>query len=191
MVLADGLYYLFFSGGNWTDPTYARRLRRVRRAVAGRAPSRPTARSSASTVPVVGPGGERAFKDGAGQWWMAYAAWTAGAVGYPVRGPVLADGPACASPPGAKAGPGTPVVPGPTSTPQPLAQQCPTLDPDPAYRLVAADGGAVRLRRSRLRGSGAGQASARRSLAWPPTRPPAATGRWARTGRCYPFDAPA
>jgi glycosyl hydrolase family 43 len=133
MVLHGGTYYLFYSGGTYEGPSYA-----VGYAVCagpsgpcGKPDDQPILRSRTS---VVGPGGEWAFQDGAGQWWMAYAAWTAGAVGYPRGARSLRMDPLCFVD-------GDPVVPGPTTTPQPLAQSCPTVDPDTGYRLVASDGG--------------------------------------------------
>ncbi len=153
LVLADGAYYLFYSAGNWMDATYG-----VGYAVC-EGPSGPCAKPTvrpilASSGPVVGPGGEWAFEDGSGQWWMAYAAWTAGDVGYPFGARSLRMDPLCFAN-GGQGGPGTPVVPGPTSSPQPLAQTCPTLDDDAAYRLVAADGGLFSYGGAPFDGSGA------------------------------------
>jgi Glycosyl hydrolases family 43 len=133
LVLHGGTYYLFYSGGTYESSSYG-----VGYAVCA-GPSGPCGKPDdqpilQSRTSVVGPGGEWAFQDGAGQWWMAYAAWTAGAVGYPRGARSLRMDPLCFVD-------GDPVVPGPTTTPQPLAQSCPTVDPDTGYRLVASDGG--------------------------------------------------
>jgi hypothetical protein len=133
LVLHDGTYDLFYSGGTYESSSYG-----VGYAVCA-GPSGPCGKPDdqpilQSRTSVVGPGGEWAFQDNAGQWWMAYAAWTAGAVGYPTGARSLRMDPLCFVD-------GDPVVPGPTTTPQPLAQSCPTVDPDTGYWLVASDGG--------------------------------------------------
>ncbi len=187
MVLSDGLYYLFFSGGTWTGPSYA-----VGYALCA-GPSGPCGQPSdrpilGTTGSVVGPGGETVFKDGAGQWWMAYAAWTAGAVGYPFGARSLRMDPLCFTT-GGQSGPGTPVVPGPTTTPQPLAQQCPSTDPAP-YRLVAADGGVFDFAGADYWGSTAGQDIPAPVVG---AATDAATGGYwevGSDGTVYPFDAP-
>ncbi len=123
MVLDGGTYYLFYSGGTYEGPSYA-----VGYAVCagpsgpcGKPDDEPILRSRTS---VVGPGGEWAFQDGAGQWWMAYAAWTAGAVGYPKGARSLRMDPLCFVD-------GDPVVPGPTTTPSrsPSRARRPTRTP--------------------------------------------------------------
>ena len=155
LVLADGTYDLFYSGGNWMDATYG-----VGYAVC-EGPSGPCAKPAdrpllTSAGPVVGPGGEWAFEDATGQWWMAYAAWTAGAVGYPLGARSLRMDPLCFAN-GGQGGPATPVIPGPTSGPEPLTQACPTLDTGAAYRLVAADGGLFAYGGAPFYGSAVGQ----------------------------------
>ncbi|MGO9456013.1 MAG: glycoside hydrolase family 43 protein [Acidimicrobiales bacterium] len=187
MVLADGLYYLFFSGGTWQGPSYA-----VGYALCA-GPTGPCGQPSdrpilGTTASVVGPGGENVFQDGAGQWWMAYAAWTAGDVGYPFGARSLRMDPLCFTS-GGQAGPGTPVVPGPTTTPQPLLQQCPSADPAP-YRLVAADGGVFDFGGAGYYGSTAGQDIPAPIVG---AATDAATGGYwevGSDGTVYPFDAP-
>ena len=103
-----------------------------------------------------------------------------------LRGPLAAHGPLVLRHRGPERDRAPRVVPGPTTTPQPLAQSCPSTDPAP-YRLVAADGGVFdfggadywRLDRR------AGHPRPRRRGGHRP-RPPAATGRWAPTGRSTP-----
>jgi len=155
LVLANGTYYLFYSGGNWMDATYG-----VGYAVCD-GPSGPCAKPTdrpilASAGPVVGPGGQWAFQDAAGQWWMAYAAWTAGNVGYPFGARSLRMDPLCFAN-GGQGGPAAPVIPGPSTTLQPLAQACPTFDTDAAYRLVAGDGGLFAYGQAPFYGSTVGQ----------------------------------
>ena len=139
MVETAGAFFLFYSGGNWWDSSYA-----VGYAVCA-GPNGPCGKPStrpilASAGPVVGPGGEWAFLDNAGQWWMAYGAWTSGSVGYPTGARSLRIDPLCFAT-GAEGGPATAVVVGPTASPQPLAQSCPSTDPNSQYQMVASDGG--------------------------------------------------
>ncbi|HEX3947297.1 MAG TPA: family 43 glycosylhydrolase, partial [Acidimicrobiales bacterium] len=149
LVLEGGRYYLFYSGGTFQSPSYA-----VGYALCA-GPVGPCAKPQdrpllQSTPAVTGPGGEWAFQDGAGQWWMAYAAWTAGAVGYPKGARSLRIDPLCFVD-------GDPVVPGPTTTPQPLVQSCPTLDTGSSYRLVTADGGLFAYGSAQFLGSTGGR----------------------------------
>lgn len=81
MILVDGVYYLFFSGGDWQSADYA----------AGYAvcsgPAGPCAQPSAGPIlssygSVVGTGGGMIVQDESGQWWLAYQAWTAGCTNY-------------------------------------------------------------------------------------------------------------
>ena len=187
MVLANGLYYLFFSGGTWTGPSYA-----VGYALCA-GPSGPCGQPSdrpilASTGAVVGPGGETVFQDGAGQWWMAYAAWSAGAVGNLVGARSLRMDPLCFAT-GGEPGPGTPVVPGPTTSPQPLLQSCPSTDPSP-YRLVASDGGLFAYGGAPYDGSTGGQDIGTSVVGM--ATDPQTGGYWevGANGTVYPFGAP-
>ena len=187
LVEVDGLYYLFYSGGTWTTPSYA-----VGYALCA-GPEGPCGQPSdrpilAAAGAVAGPGGESVFQDASGQWWMAYAAWTAGAVGYPRGARSLRMDPLCFES-GGQPTPGTPVVPGPTSTAQPLVQSCPTTDPA-GYRLAAADGGLFAYGGAAFFGSAAG-----RPLPGPvagTATDPAGGGYWevGADGTVYPFDAP-
>jgi hypothetical protein len=138
LVFDDGQYYLFYSGGYWGSANYA-----VGYAVCA-GPQGPCAKPMAhpilvSSASVSGPGGEFAFRDTTGQWWMAYAAWTAGQVGYPGGARSLRIDPLCFVT-GGQGGPADPVVLGPTSTPQPLHQSCPGDDQDDGYRLATPTG---------------------------------------------------
>jgi len=187
MVQTGGLTYLFFSGGTWTGPSYA-----VGYALCA-GPSGPCGQPSyhpilGTTGAAVGPGGENVFQDGSGQWWMAYAAWTAGAVGYPNGARSLRMDPLCFAS-GAQPGPGSPIVPGPTTTPQPLVQSCPTLDPTP-YRMAAADGGLFAYGGASYDGSTGGQ-NIPAPVAAAATDPQTG-GYWevGADGTVYPFDAP-
>jgi len=155
MVNAGGTDYLLYSGGNWMDASYAVGYAACRgpQGPCGRPLTQPILSSTAS---VVGPGGEWAFQDASGQWWLAYAAWTAGSVGYPAGGArSLRIDPLCLAT-GGQGGPAALVVPGPTTTPQPLAQSCPAQDDVPGYRLVSADGGIFPFGAASNQGSSAG-----------------------------------
>jgi len=82
MVGYEGRYYLFYSGNNWSTPSYA-----VGYAVCD-TPLGPCTKPAngpwiASTPKAQGPGGEEVFTDQQGQTWMALHAWVGGRVGYP------------------------------------------------------------------------------------------------------------
>ncbi|HVX20526.1 MAG TPA: glycoside hydrolase family 43 protein [Acidimicrobiales bacterium] len=181
LVLVGGDYYLFYSGGTYLGTSYA-----VGYALCA-GPSGPCGKPLdhpvlQSAPPVVGPGGESAFQDGTGQWWMAYAAWTAGSLGYPRGARSLRMDPLCFVD-------GNPVVPGPTTTPQPLAQSCPDLDTGTGYRLVAADGGLFAYHAPFFGSTGG------RSIPAPvvaTATDPATGGYWeaGTDGSVYPFGAP-
>ena len=73
-------YYLFYSGGNFADGTYATGY------ATAPALTGPWTKSAAnpvlrSTGAISGPGHQHIFTDSAGQWWMAYHAWEAGREG--------------------------------------------------------------------------------------------------------------
>ena len=82
MVVANGRYFLFFSGNNWNSANYA---------VSVATCSGPTGPcSDATTGPILssgpgvaGPGGESVFTDTSGSYWVAFHAWVPGAVGFP------------------------------------------------------------------------------------------------------------
>ena len=82
MVGYEGRYYLFYSGNNWSTPSYA-----VGYAVCD-TPLGPCTKPMggpwlASTSKAEGPGGEEVFVDDQGQLWMCLHAWVRGKVGYP------------------------------------------------------------------------------------------------------------
>jgi hypothetical protein len=82
LVEAGGHYELFFSGNDWNTARYAVGVA----SCAG--PSGPCASASpkpilASGTGVAGPGGASVFADSSGQFWIAFAAWIPGAVGFP------------------------------------------------------------------------------------------------------------
>ena len=181
LVLADGHYDLFYSAGTYENASYGVGYA----SCAG--PSGPCGKPLdgpilRSTPSVVGPGGEWAFQDESGQWWMAYAAWTAGQLGYPKGARSLRMDPLCFVD-------GNPVVLGPTVTPQPLAPSCPDLDANAGYRLVAADGGLFAYG-APFDGSTGGQAIPAPIVAT--ATDPATGGYWevGADGTVYPFGAP-
>jgi len=187
LVLDGGHYYLFYSGGAWENSSYS-----IGYAVCD-GPSGPCAKPydhaiMRSTGGVVGPGGDWAFSDAYGQWWMAYAAWTAGAVGYPVGARSMRLDPLCFT--GGGQGPANPVAVGPTTTPGPLAQTCPALDPNGQYRMVAADGGVFSYGNASFYGSAGGQRIPAPVIA--AATDPATTGYWevGFDGSVYAFGAP-
>jgi hypothetical protein len=82
LVEANGHYFLFFSGNDWNTASYA-----IGVAVCT-GPAGPCLDSSvqpllASGPGEEGPGGPSVFTDTTGGWWMAFHAWTPGAVGFP------------------------------------------------------------------------------------------------------------
>ena len=186
MVLVDGQYYLFYSGGYWGSADYS-----VGYAVCA-GPQGPCAKPLdhpilVSSATVSGPGGEFAFRDTTGQWWMAYAAWTAGQVGYPGGARSLRIDPLCFVD-GGQGGPADPVVLGPTSTPQPLHQSCPSADQGDGYRLVTPAGSVYPFGDVSDFGAPVAPASPIVGV----TTDPATGGYWelGSDGRVYPFGAP-
>ena len=154
MVEDQGIWYLFYSAGYYGDSTYS-----VGYAVCA-GPTGPCSKPAnhpilGSAGAVVGPGGEWAFQDQAGNWWMAYAAWTAGEVGYPQWARSMRMDPLCFAD-GGQGGGGNPVVLGPSAGPEPFAQSCPALDPAGGYRMVASDGGLFSFGRAPFYGSRGG-----------------------------------
>jgi hypothetical protein len=82
LTLANGTYFLFFSGNDWNSGNYAVGVARC----AG--PVGPCTDASASAIlssgtGIAGPGGESVFADTSGAYWIAFHAWVPGAVGFP------------------------------------------------------------------------------------------------------------
>ena len=82
MIVYAGRYYLFYSGGNWADSSYATGY-----AVCS-TPLGPCTRASSEPLlatggKVAGPGGATAFLGASGRLHLAYAAWDFGNTGYP------------------------------------------------------------------------------------------------------------
>jgi hypothetical protein len=132
MVLLDGRWLLFFSGGLWETSGYAVSYADCQ------GPLGPCADPHVTPVfgsagAVAGPGGPSIFTDTTGTLWMAYDAWAAGAVGYPGGARSLRMDALCLVA-------GTPVLLGPSDTPEALAPSCPTGLAD-GYQMAAADGG--------------------------------------------------
>jgi Glycosyl hydrolases family 43 len=132
MVPLGGRWLLFFSGGLWENSSYAISYANCQ------GPLGPCADPNTTPVfgsegEVAGPGAPSIFTDTTGTLWMAYNAWTAGAVGYPEGARSLRMDPLCLVD-------NTPVLRGPTTSPQALTPSCPTGLPD-GYQLSASDGG--------------------------------------------------
>jgi arabinan endo-1,5-alpha-L-arabinosidase len=82
LVAVNGRYLLFYSGNDWGTANYA-----VGVATCA-APSGPCTDASPTAIlssgdGMAGPGGESIFQDAQGDWWIAFAAWNPGAVGFP------------------------------------------------------------------------------------------------------------
>jgi len=85
MVLAGGRYLLFFSGGDWQSANYATGYA----VCAG--PTGPCTQPQAGPLlssygPAAGPGGGSLASDAAGNWFLAYAAWSPGCTSYACGG---------------------------------------------------------------------------------------------------------
>jgi len=81
MVWAGGRYLLFFTGGDWQSANYATGYA----VCAG--PAGPCTQPQAGPLltsygPAAGPGGGSLASDAAGNWFMAYAAWSPGCTSY-------------------------------------------------------------------------------------------------------------
>ncbi len=81
MVVANGRYVLFFTGGDWQSAAYATGYA----VCAG--PTGPCTQPQAGPIlssygPAAGPGGGLLASDGNGGWFMAYAAWSPGCTNY-------------------------------------------------------------------------------------------------------------
>ncbi len=85
LVESSGSYYLLFSGGEYDSSSYAEGY-----AICD-GPLGPCHQPQAGPIlssygSVAGPGGGSLFQDGAGNWWIDYAAWTAGCTSYSCGG---------------------------------------------------------------------------------------------------------
>src|SRR5579875_2475830 len=85
MVVANGTYYLLFSGGIWDSSSYAQGYA----VCAG--PQGPCTQPQATPFlssygSVAGPGGGSLFSPDGTSWYLAYAAWTSGCTSYPSGG---------------------------------------------------------------------------------------------------------
>jgi hypothetical protein len=82
LVLANGRYFLFFSGNDWETASYAVGVARCAGPLGPctDASPNPILSSGADTA---GPGGESVFAEASGKFWIAFHAWVPGAVGFP------------------------------------------------------------------------------------------------------------
>jgi hypothetical protein len=85
MVLANGVYYLLLAAGIWDSSNYSEAIATCS------GPSGPCVQTQATPIlssygPVLGPGGGSFFQDASGNWWLAYAAWTAPCTNYSCGG---------------------------------------------------------------------------------------------------------
>lgn len=121
LVRIDGADLLFYSGGTYTNASYATGY------AVCQGPLGPCQKPLdhpilSSTATVIGPGGATAFQDTSGWWWLAYAAMAPGAAEHRASGTLVRSlriDPLCLVN-------GTPVVEGPTTTPQTLHPACPS-----------------------------------------------------------------
>jgi putative cell wall-binding protein len=84
MVLAGGVYYLFFTGGNWEGASYATGVATCQGPV-GPCTTFPNPITT-SYGNVQGPGGGTAARDAAGAWWLSYHGWDKGCTSYACGG---------------------------------------------------------------------------------------------------------
>ena len=82
LVTSGGRYFLFYSGNNWNSGNYAVGVATCTGPL-GPCTEPLTAPLLTGASKMEGPGGEDVFTDGSGSYWIAFHAWTAGAVGYP------------------------------------------------------------------------------------------------------------
>lgn len=80
MVAANGSYWLFYSANWWDSSNYAIGYAKCTSPAGGCVKPRTTA-LMVSGPNGAGPGGPDIFVDDTGQLWLAYHAWTPGAVG--------------------------------------------------------------------------------------------------------------
>ena len=81
MVVVGGTRYLFFTGGDWQSAAYAVGYA-VCSSVTGPCTQPQAGPILASYGPAAGPGGGSVAQDAAGNWWLAYAAWSPGCTNY-------------------------------------------------------------------------------------------------------------
>jgi hypothetical protein len=82
LVTSGGRYFLFFSGNNWNSANYAIGVATCSGPLGPC--TEPTSQPILAGTPAVeGPGGADVFTDTAGDYWIAFHAWTDGEVGYP------------------------------------------------------------------------------------------------------------
>ncbi len=77
MVIVDGTYYLFFSGGDWTNDSYVVGYA-ICSGVTGPCTQPSAGPILASYGATAGTGGGTVAQDQSGRWWLAYAAWDKG-----------------------------------------------------------------------------------------------------------------
>jgi hypothetical protein len=82
LVTSGGRYFLFYSANNWNSADYAIGVATCSGPL-GPCSEPLTQPLLASSPKMEGPGGADVFTDGSGSYWIAFHAWTAGAVGYP------------------------------------------------------------------------------------------------------------
>jgi hypothetical protein len=82
LVLANGHYFLFFSGNNWNSANYAVGVATCTGPLGPCADASPNPILS-SGAGIAGPGGESVFTDTSGAYWIAFHSWIPGAVGFP------------------------------------------------------------------------------------------------------------
>lgn len=82
MLLDQGQYFLFYSAGSYDSDNYSMGYATCQSATGPcqKAEGGPWVKSQGT---VRGPGGGEVFRDGQGQLWMAYHAWTLPKIGYP------------------------------------------------------------------------------------------------------------
>ncbi|MHB8262293.1 MAG: family 43 glycosylhydrolase [Acidimicrobiales bacterium] len=85
LVLVNGAYYLFFSGGAWNSSGYAEGYA-ICSGPAGPCTQPQDTPILSSYGNVAGPAGASLVSDPQGRWWMAYAAWTSGCTSYSCGG---------------------------------------------------------------------------------------------------------
>jgi beta-xylosidase len=82
LVLANGHYFLFFSGNDWGGASYAVGVAQCAGPLGPCVDASPNPILSSGTE-MAGPGGESVFADASGNFWLAFHAWVPGAVGFP------------------------------------------------------------------------------------------------------------
>ncbi len=80
LVKREGTYYLFYSGGNFADGTYAVGCATAKTLTGPwtKCAANPILRTTGA---ISGPGHQHVLTDSEGKWWMAYHAWEAGKEG--------------------------------------------------------------------------------------------------------------